>query len=106
MSRNLNKEFEKAFSTWTGARLKGGDKGLVAVIYCIDKNNDVQVNIALKKDGITKVISTNSENKKLAVVLKDKVAGYNCVFDKNGKMIYENLKEGTAYDSIQNLITR
>ncbi|MFI5139423.1 MAG: hypothetical protein ACHQIM_16490 [Sphingobacteriales bacterium] len=104
-SRALNQEFEKVFTAYTGAWLKGGNKGLVAVIYCIDKNN-VQINIALKKDGIIKVISTNSENKKLTTVLKDKSPGYNCVFNKDGKIVYENLKEGTVFDSIHNLISR
>ncbi len=104
-SRNLNQEFDKAFFAYSGAKLKGGSKGIIVVVYCIDKD-EVQINIALKKDGLTKVISTNSTNKTLFSELKNKMVGYNIVFDKDGKVIYENLKAGTVFDSIHSLITR
>lgn len=104
-SRSLNKEFDKAYSIYHGAKLKGGSQGIVCVMICLDKN-DVAASIAVKKDGVVKLIQANSENKALYNLIKDKKAGYNIVFDKDGNTVYENLKPGTVATSVNQLITR
>jgi hypothetical protein len=104
-SRHQNQELEKSCNTYAVAKLKGGNKGIIGIIFCIDKD-EVSAMIALKKDGISKVLTATLQDHGLAEALKAKNTGYNIVFDKAGKMIYENLKEGQIFDSIHYLITR
>ncbi len=104
-SRDLNVEFDKVFNTYEYAKLKGGSKGIIVLNVNID-NDPVNSNITLKKDGVTKTNRIPSDNSSILDELKGKPAGYNIVFDSNGNVVYENLKTGTVFNSINQLITR
>ena len=104
-SRDLNLEFEKAYKSFDYAKLKGGNKGIIVLNINLD-NNSISGDITLKKDGVSKIISIPSDNIEILKELKGKAAGYNIVFDSNGNMVYENLKTGFVFNSIQQLITR
>jgi len=104
-SRDLNVEFENAFKTYQYAKLKGGSKGIIVLNISID-NDAVNSNITLKKDGVLKTNRIPSDNSSILNELKGKPAGYNIVFDSNGNVVYENLKTGTVFNSINQLITR
>ncbi|MGZ3931329.1 MAG: hypothetical protein ACXVPQ_05940 [Bacteroidia bacterium] len=104
-SRMLNTEFDKAAKVYEYAKLKGGHNGLTSVTFSADRDK-VLVSVTLKKDGISKLVSFTSDDKELAKLLEDKQPGYNIIFDKDGKVVYENLKEGTVFSSVNQLITR
>lgn len=104
-SRNLNLEFDKTYKAYEYARLKGGLNGIIGIACCIDKEQ-VKIDVTLKKDGVSKLISFSFQNADLASALKNKAPGYNVVYDSNGNLVYENLKEGTVFESVHNLITR
>jgi hypothetical protein len=104
-SRNLNTEFDKVGKIYEYARLKGGPSGIVCVALSLDQDK-VKVEVALQKDGITKLINFTNEDKDLVKALENKPAGYNILFDKGGNIVYENLKEGTVFSSVNQLITR
>lgn len=104
-SRNLNAEFDKAAKVYEYAKLKGGLYGIIGVSFSLDQDQ-VNVDVTLKKDGITKLISFSVKDAGLAQILGSKPAGYNIVFDRDGAVVYEDLKEGTVFSSINQLITR
>lgn len=107
-SRELNVEFEKANSIYFKARLKGGIKGVVSVIFCLDKD-EVKSSIALNKDGIAEsiyIVKADPRNTDLAKLLKDKPPGFNIVFDRDGKVVYEGIKKGAVFLSFNKLVTR
>ncbi len=108
MSRELCKEFEKTNSIYYKAKLKGGSKGVLSVLYCSDKD-EVRANIALNKEGIAEsqfVVKVNANNKDFENILKNKSPGYNIVFDKDGKVHYENIPQGSVFQSFNKLVTR
>jgi hypothetical protein len=104
-SRDINVELSKAYTIFEHALLKGGKKGLIGVIYCIDENS-VTTNITLTKDGVTKIIAIDHDHSTFSELLKDKNSEYNVVFDSEGNTIYEKLPAGSFFDSIRKLITR
>lgn len=104
-SRDLNVEFDKAYKAFDFAKLKGGNKGIIVLSINLDKNA-VNGDIILTKDGITKLIKIPADNVEILKEIKDNTAGYNIVFDSNGKMVYENLAPASVFKSIQQLITR
>lgn len=105
LSRDLNKEFEESYKTFEYAKLKGGNKGIMVLSVNLD-NDDVNADITLQKDGITKLIKVSAINTEIINALKGKIAGYNIVFDNKGNLVYENLQQGTVFTNIQKLITR
>jgi hypothetical protein len=104
-SRDKNIQFEEVFKVYSNAKLKGGNKGIIVLNICVDKDQ-VMSDIALKKDGISKMISVPFDYNSVAQALKDKDSGYNAVFDDNGNLVYENLDKNSVFSSIQKLITR
>ncbi len=99
-SRETNKEFEKAYSVYEHARLKGGSKGIVVISVNRDNLSSGAV-ITYTKDGITRMIPfkwTDLEGIEQGVS--------NCVFDSTGNEVYKNLSVPNVYSSINHLITR
>lgn len=100
-SREANKSFEKAFSVYENAKLKGGLKGIV--VLAINKDNlTSSAAIVFTKDGNSKIISVKLED----VVGMDASAPLNAVYDSNGNEVYKNLNTAVIYSSINRLITR
>lgn len=104
-SRDLNVEFEKAYQTYCNAKLKGGNKGIIVLNICLD-SDPVNADIVLKKDAVNKAIKVPADNSEIVNELNGKQAGYNVVFDENGKVIFENLAAADVFNSIHQLITR
>lgn len=104
-SRELNLEFEKTYKAFEYAKLKGGYKGIIVMNLNLD-NDVVSADITLKKDGISKLIKVSLESTDILLALQGKTSGYNIVFDEKGNLVYENLKPGTVFNTIQKLITR
>lgn len=100
-SREANKSFEKAYTVYEMAKLKGGLKGIVVV--AINKDNLTSTaSITFSKDGLSKMISMKYED-----VSDGKSQGTaNAVYDANGKPVFTNLSAQHVYGSINSLITR
>ena len=99
-SREANQSFEKAYSVYEYARLKGGSKGIIVVSFNKDNLSSSAV-ISYNKDGIFKIIPfkvTDLEG------LNEGTS--NLVFDSGGNEIYKNLSAQNIFSSIQHLITR
>lgn len=100
-SRNANKSFEKAYTVYERAKLKGGLKGIV-VIALNEDNLSSTASIAFSKDGLSKTISVKYE----AISDIKTTFDNNAVYDANGKIVFRNLNSNTIYTSINSLITR
>jgi len=99
-SREANKAFEKTYSVYEHARLKGGSKGMVVV--AVNKENlSGEAVITFTKDGISKMISL-----KLSDLEGLESGTFNGVYDSNGNEIYKNLSSQAIFGSINHLITR
>ncbi len=99
-SRDLNKAFGNAQSTFQVAKLKGGRAGMVVVaLNMVDK--DPEARITLKKDGTENLILLQSDELK-----NDPAFQNNKVFDSNGQVIYSGLESAGVFNAIQKLITR
>jgi hypothetical protein len=97
--REINKELDKTYKTFEFAKLKGGQKGMVAVSICTDGQAGSLT--VLNNDGVRKLIPLTTEDiKKLDAGLK------NGVFDSSGQFVYKNLEPGEMFTSVQKLITR
>ena len=94
-SRDANKQFNKAYSVYEFAKLKGGLKGIICVTI-----NKLQENasIILTKDGATKIIVINT--------IKVEESLNNIVFDQQGNEVYKNIATDKIFESINKLITR
>ncbi|MCA0429770.1 MAG: hypothetical protein LCH32_04650 [Bacteroidetes bacterium] len=93
-SRDCNKQFDKVYSTYEFAKLKGGNKGIICFNVCIDEN---LAEISNQKDGIKKLIPISiSPNNGLK----------NIVFNSNGEELYKNIESNKVFESIHQLITR
>jgi hypothetical protein len=103
-SREQNKAFDKTFTTFEWAKLKGGKHGIVCITVCIDPSSSAT--IAFTKDGITKLKTISKQDVAYLTSLQSLNASYNVVFDANGQKVYESLPSGKIYSSIQQLITR
>jgi len=104
-SRDLNKEFDGVYTIYQNAKLKGGNKGIIVMNINFD-GDAVSSDIALNKDGISKIIKVPFDNSEIIKELNGKLPGYNIVFDENGNLVYENLKCGSVLNEVQKLITR
>lgn len=104
-SRKVNAEFDHAYHTFDHAKLKGGKEGII-VLDINFENDEVNADITLQKDGVTKSIKVPSHNSEIVAALKGKPSGYNVVYDHKGNIVYENLTEGHVFENIQKLITR
>ncbi|MDP1802877.1 MAG: hypothetical protein Q8L81_16060 [Bacteroidota bacterium] len=94
-SREANKQFNKNYSIYEFAKLKGGLKGLICV--SINKEGESAA-VLLSKDGATKLIQLNS--------VEVTATPSNFVFDDQGKEIYKNIPSEKIFESINKLITR
>lgn len=99
-SREANKAFEKAYTVYEYALLKGGRKGII-VIAVNKENLSSEAVIMLTKDGIKKMIPV-----KLSDLEGLESSNSNSVFDSNGNEIYKNLSALVIFSSINHLITR
>ena len=99
-SREANKGFEKTYSVYERARLKGGSKGIIVIAVNKDELTPTAV-ITFTKDGISKLISV-----KLSDLEGIDANTTNVVFDSNGNEVYKNLSAPNIYSSINHLITR
>lgn len=109
LSREQNKEFNRTYNVYKGARLKGGLKGVVFVSVSSD-DNKTNFDIAIQKDGLTydytlcdfKGYELNSKLNNMIL----NTSLNNMVFDTYGALILNNLSTETIYTSFNNLITR
>jgi hypothetical protein len=100
-SRKANAAFEKACSTYSVAKLKGGKKGLVVILLNKDNLDDLSV-ISLNKEGIKCCYSF-----KLSDLQKQSLSEPgNLVFNANGDLLFSNLSVDQIFSSIHSLITR
>jgi len=99
-SREANKSFEKAYTVYEHARLKGGSKGIIVI--AVNKNNlTSEAVITFAKDGIIRMIPVKwTELEGIGQGLN------NCVFDSSGNEVYKNLSAQNVFSSINHLITR
>jgi hypothetical protein len=100
-SRETNKNFEKAYTVYEHARLKGGRRGILVVLVNKDNLSGTAV-ITLHKDGVTKCISVKAED----IPEISATANKNMVFDSSGNEVYANLPAASVFSKIQQLITR
>ncbi|MBA2611772.1 MAG: hypothetical protein H0U95_07375 [Bacteroidetes bacterium] len=94
-SREANKQFNKNYSIYEFAKLKGGLKGLICV--SINKEGE-SATFILNKDGATKLIQLNS--------VEVTNTPSNFVFDDQGQEVYKNIPSEKIFESINKLITR
>ena len=84
-SREANKSFEKTYSVYEYAHLKGGSKGLIVISFNKENLSSTAV-ITYNKDGISKIIPF-----KLSDLESLDESTSNLVFDSAGNEIYKNL---------------
>lgn len=94
-SRETNIQLDKAYTAYEYAKLKGGLKGMIALIICKDAEGNSQT-IALNKDKITKSIS---------IQLNTELDFNNMIFNSNGEVVQKNVS-GDLFAEINKLITR
>ncbi|MES2681300.1 MAG: hypothetical protein V4635_15500 [Bacteroidota bacterium] len=100
-SREANKSFDRAYSVYEYAKLKGGPRGIVVVT--INKDNlSGMATIAYTRDGAHKLISVAAES----IEGMDLQARSNAIFDSSGNEIYKNLPASKIFSSVNQLITR
>lgn len=100
-SREANKSFDKAYSVYEFAKLKGGTRGIVVV--AVNKDNlSGMATITFGKDGIRKVISLGIES--FSEI--DFKSLSNIIFDSSGNEIHKNLNSAEIFSSVNQLITR
>jgi hypothetical protein len=95
--REANIQLNKAATTFEFAKLKGGSKGIVAVV--INSGDEQQGDIILNKDKASKLVRVNNAQLNINNVS-------NIIFDSNGNIIYSSLDANEIFPSIQKLITR
>ena len=96
-SRDANKQFNKVYTTYEFAKLKGGLKGIICIT--INKTSE-NATIGLAKDGVNKLIPINN------VDLNDVGTLTNIVYDTQGNEVYKNIAPEKIFESINKLITR
>ncbi|MBA3665698.1 MAG: hypothetical protein H0W61_16055 [Bacteroidetes bacterium] len=97
-SRNANAELNKTASTFEYAKLKGGRRGMIAVVINSDESENLSV-ITLGKDKITKAIALSKADLDVSAVKT-------VAFDSDGNKVYSSIPSKDIFSSIQKLITR
>jgi hypothetical protein len=108
-SREMNKEINRTYELYKGAKFKDGLKGIVYISISSD-TNEMQYSICMKKDSNTyqyvicdfKSFLQNSKlfNMELSPFIK------NLTFNTNGILIYQNLPSDQIFKSFNALLTR
>jgi hypothetical protein len=97
-SRQRNKQLNSTYHVYEHAKLKGGNKGLIAVAICESEESEATKSI-LKSDNaanlFTLSLGTSSAN-----------TPNNLLFDSEGKVISSGIKSDEIFNSIHKLITR
>jgi len=100
-SRLTNQAFEKSFSVYEQAKLKGGSKGLIVILFNRDNLSSEAV-IVLQKDGVKRVLSL-PVNAISSAKLGSHKSG---VFSSDGKLLQVDLAAENVFNFIHSLITR
>jgi hypothetical protein len=99
-SRELNEAFNKNYSIYKFARLKGGRKGMIAV--AVNTGNDAsQATITLRKDGALELLPLTIADTGLS-----EAPFKNAVFDSEGNRVYTDLVASEVFMKINQLLTR
>jgi hypothetical protein len=100
-SRLSNQSFEKAYAVYEFAKLKGGNKGLIVILFNQD-NLSTEAVILLQKDGVKRVLSlpVNALNASKLGAIR------NGVYSSEGQLLRTNLSANQVFDFIHSLITR
>jgi hypothetical protein len=100
-SKDATKQFEKAYSVYEYAKLKGGKNGFVSVSV-IKEELSSMITISLKRDNIIKTILLKVED----ISFKGELNFSNYVFNSVGNVVYKDLPTSKIFESINSLITR
>lgn len=97
-SRETNIQMDKTVLTYKNAKLKGGSKGIISVLICVDSDATIAT-VTLGKDKIVNPVTINNIETTIT-------AGTNYVFDSQGAEVYKNISSDKVFESIHKLITR
>lgn len=97
-SREANVQINKAYTSYEFARLKGGSKGMVGVLFCEDSDVSTAT-IILHKDKVLKPIVINNDKYFNLQGIS------NIIFDSNGSVVKKNTTSD-IFEEIHQLITR
>lgn len=97
-NKSLYSELEKTASVYESAKLKGGKTGVV----CVTVVNDTQAEVALDKEGYTKLIKIKIAD--LSGVNSEGIT--NLAFNSKGELLFKNIETKDIYGSVNKLITR
>jgi hypothetical protein len=99
-SREANKSFEKVYSTFEIAKLKGGVNGIIVISISKD-NLSTEATIAMTRDAVKKLVKGKAEEFEGL-----EWTSSNLIFDSNGKVLYKDLAPENIFTTVQQLITR
>ena len=108
-SREMNKEINRAYEMYKGAKFTNGLNGIVYISISSD-NNEMQYSICMKKDSnayqytICDFKSFLQNSKLFNMELDPSIK--NLTFNANGLLIYQNLATNQIFKSFNALLTR
>lgn len=108
-SREMNKEINRTFEMYKGAKFTNGLNGIVYISISSD-NNEMQYSICMKKDSnayqytICDFKSFLQNSKLFNMELDPSIK--NLTFNTNGLLIYQNLATNQIFKSFNALLTR
>lgn len=108
-SREMNKEINRTFEMYKGAKFTNGLNGIVYISISSD-NNEMQYSICMKKDSnayqytICDFKSFLQNSKLFNMELNPSIK--NLTFNTNGLLIYQNLATNQIFKSFNALLTR
>lgn len=100
-SRECNQAFEKVCATYQHAKLQGGRRGVIVLLFNRDQPNEAAL-IALNKDQVICSYSLNGSD--LPAELKR--VNKNRIYTSLGETLYSDLSPEQIFSSVQSLITR
>lgn len=108
-SREMNKEINRTYEMYKGAKFTNGLNGIVYISISSD-NNEMQYSICMKKDSnayqytICDFKSFLQNSKLFNMELDPSIK--NLTFNANGLLIYQNLTTNQIFKSFNALLTR
>lgn len=108
-SREMNKEIQRVYTIYQGAKLKDGLKGVVFVSISSD-NNELQYSICRNKDlntynySICDFKGYDKNSKLFNMSLDNNIK--NIVYNSKGILVYQNLETDKIFKSFNSLLTR